>query len=67
MNAELLSPEIEAELESQEIEEKITREIEREIECPHCHDVMELSSDFKDGETPKNYPIKEVDTIIRIK
>jgi hypothetical protein len=26
-----------------------------------------LPSDFKDGEKPKNYPLKEVDSIIRIK
>jgi hypothetical protein len=26
-----------------------------------------VPADFKDGEKPKNYPIKEVDTIIRIK
>jgi hypothetical protein len=47
MSTELLSPEIEAELESQEIEEeKTTQDIEQEIECPRCHDVMALSSDF---------------------
>ena len=26
-----------------------------------------LPADFKDGEKPKSYPVKEVDTIIRIK
>jgi hypothetical protein len=26
-----------------------------------------IPADFRDGEKPKNYPIKEVDTIIRIK
>jgi Zn-finger nucleic acid-binding protein len=47
MNSKLLSPEIEAELESQEIEEeKTTQDIEQEIDCPRCHDVMALSSEF---------------------
>jgi transcription elongation factor Elf1 len=46
MSTELLFPEIEAELESKEIAEKTTQDIEQEIECPRCHDVMALSSEF---------------------
>lgn len=47
MGTELLSPEIEVELEPQDIEEeKATKDIEQEIECPRCYDVMALSSDF---------------------
>jgi hypothetical protein len=46
MSTELVSPEIEVELESQDIEEKATKDIEQEIECPRCYDVMALSSDF---------------------
>jgi hypothetical protein len=47
MSTELLSPEIAVELESQGIkEEKATKDIEQEIECPRCYDVMALSSDF---------------------
>jgi hypothetical protein len=47
MSTELLTPEIEAELDSQDIEEdQTTKEIEQEIDCPRCYDVMALSSDF---------------------
>ena len=47
MSTELVSPEIEVELDSHDIEEeRITKEIEQEIECPRCYDVMALSSDF---------------------
>jgi uncharacterized protein (DUF983 family) len=47
MSAKLLTPEIEVELDSQDIEEEqTTKEIEQEIECPRCYDVMSLSSEF---------------------
>ena len=47
MSTELLSPEIEVELDTQEVkEDKTTKDIEQEIECPRCYDVMALSSDF---------------------
>jgi uncharacterized protein (DUF983 family) len=47
MSTELLSPEIEVELDSQDVEEdKTVKDIEREIECPRCYDVMALSSEF---------------------
>ena len=47
MSTELQSPEVDVELQSQAIEEEqTTKEIEQEIECPRCHDVMALSSDF---------------------
>jgi uncharacterized protein (DUF983 family) len=47
MSAKLLTPEIEVELDSQDIkEEQTTKEIEQEIECPRCYDVMSLSSEF---------------------
>ena len=46
MSIELASPEVE--LDAQEIEEEneTTKNIEQEIECPRCYDVMGLSSDF---------------------
>ena len=45
MSTELLSPEIE--LDTQDIKhDKTTKDIEQEIECPRCYDVMALSSDF---------------------
>jgi late competence protein required for DNA uptake (superfamily II DNA/RNA helicase) len=47
MSIELLSSEVE--LESQEEyrnEVQLIENIEQEIECPRCHDVMTLSSDF---------------------
>jgi hypothetical protein len=45
MSTELLSPEIKSDL--QDIEEnKSTKDLEQEIECPRCYDVMTLSSNF---------------------
>jgi len=47
MSIELLSSEVE--LESQEEyrnEVQLIENIEQEIECPRCHDIMTLSSDF---------------------
>jgi acetyl-CoA carboxylase beta subunit len=47
MSIELFSTE--AELESQEEhrnEGQLMKNTEQEIECPRCHDVMTLSSDF---------------------
>jgi uncharacterized protein (DUF983 family) len=47
MSTKLLPPEIEVELNSQDIEEDQTiKDIEQEIECPRCYDVMALSSEF---------------------
>jgi hypothetical protein len=47
MSTELVSPEVEVELGPQDVEEEqATKEIEQEIECPRCYDVMGLSSDF---------------------
>jgi hypothetical protein len=41
----LLSPELE--VESQEIEEDgIMKNMQQEIECPRCYDIMTFSSDF---------------------
>src|SRR4030095_15751889 len=40
------------------------------VECFQLENLKALGilpADFKDGEKPKNYPIKEVDTITRIK
>jgi hypothetical protein len=45
MSTELLSPELE--LDAQDVKEhNTTKDIEQEIECPRCNDVMALSSDF---------------------
>jgi hypothetical protein len=46
MSTELVSPEVELDVQEVEEEDKTTKDIEREIECPRCHDVMTLSSDF---------------------
>jgi hypothetical protein len=47
MGTELQPPRVELELDSQVLEEEQTsKEIEQEIECPRCHDVMALSSNF---------------------
>jgi hypothetical protein len=45
MSTELLSPEVKSD--SQGIEEdKSTKDLEKEIECPRCYDIMILSSNF---------------------
>ena len=48
MNTELLSPDLEFdEFDLQDSEENETiKNIEQEIECPRCYDIMSLSSDF---------------------
>jgi cytochrome c-type biogenesis protein CcmH/NrfF len=45
MSSELLSPEVKADLQDIE-EDKSTKDLEQEIECPRCYDVMILSSNF---------------------
>jgi hypothetical protein len=47
MSIELLSHEPEVKSDLQDIEEdKSTKDLEQEIECPRCYDVMTLSSNF---------------------
>ena len=46
MSTELVSPEVELDLQEVEEEDMTTKDIEQEIECPRCHDIMTLSSDF---------------------
>jgi hypothetical protein len=45
MSTELLSPEVKSDSQGIE-EEKSTKDLEKEIECPRCYDVMILSSNF---------------------
>ena len=45
MSNELLSPELEFDVQDSEEDEEI-KNIEQEIECPRCYDIMALSSDF---------------------
>ena len=43
------SPEVNGEIqkeEENENESQITKNMDQEIECPHCSDIMTLSSDF---------------------
>jgi hypothetical protein len=45
----LQSPEVDEHLqkeEENENEDQITKNIDQEIECPRCYDIMTLSSDF---------------------
>jgi hypothetical protein len=44
MRTELLSPEIDLDLEDRT--HQIMKNMEQEIECPRCSDIMALSSDF---------------------
>jgi hypothetical protein len=46
MSTELVSPEVELEVQEVEEEDKTIKNIEQEIECPRCYDVMTLSSNF---------------------
>ena len=46
MSIELASPEVELDAQEVKEEDKTIKEIEQEIECPRCFDVMALSSDF---------------------
>jgi hypothetical protein len=47
MSMELLSPDVELESQKEHRNEvQLIENIEQEIECPHCHDIMTLSSDF---------------------
>jgi formylmethanofuran dehydrogenase subunit E len=46
MSTELVSPEVELDVQEVEEEDKTTKDIEQEIECSRCHDIMTLSSDF---------------------
>ena len=47
MSTELLSPEVDLDLQKEEgIDDQIMKNMEQEIECPRCSDIMSLSSDF---------------------
>jgi hypothetical protein len=46
MSTELLSPELEFEPQDSEEEDGLVKNMQQEIECPRCSDVMTLSSDF---------------------
>jgi hypothetical protein len=45
MSIDLLSPEVKSDLQDIE-EDKSTKDLEQEIDCPRCYDVMTLSSNF---------------------
>lgn len=49
MSTELESPKLELDLQDSEEEEEeagLIENMEQEIECPRCYDIMTLSSDF---------------------
>jgi hypothetical protein len=47
MSTELESPKLELDLEDNEEEKDgVMKNMEQEIECPRCYDIMTLSSDF---------------------
>ena len=46
MSTELLSPELEVESQEIEEDEEVLENMQQEIECPRCYDIMTLSSDF---------------------
>jgi hypothetical protein len=61
----LQSPEIDGDLEKEEEEndDKIMKDIEQEIECPRCSDIMTLSSDFD----KLGYICQECDLLLVVK
>ena len=49
MSTKLQSPDVDEDLQKEEEdknEDQITKNIDQEIECPRCSDIMTLSSDF---------------------
>jgi hypothetical protein len=47
MTTELLSPEIDHDLQKEEEnDDQMLKNVEQEIECPRCYDIMTLTSDF---------------------
>jgi hypothetical protein len=46
MSTELLSPELEVEILEIEEDEEVMENMQQEIECPRCSDIMTLCSDF---------------------
>jgi hypothetical protein len=51
MSTKLQSPDINGDLqkeneEENKIEDQLLKNVEQEIECPRCNDIMTLSSDF---------------------
>ena len=46
MSTELVSPKLELELQDIEEEDGVMKNMQQEIECPRCYDIMTLSSDF---------------------
>ena len=46
MSTELESPKLELDLVDSEEENGLIENMEQEIECPRCYDIMTLSSDF---------------------
>ncbi len=47
MSTELLSAEVELNLQQEEEnDDQVLKNVEQEIECPRCYDIMTLSSDF---------------------
>jgi hypothetical protein len=45
MSTELLAPKLD-ELDLQDVEDTVLPNMQQEIECPRCSDIMTLSSDF---------------------
>jgi hypothetical protein len=69
MSNELLSPELEFDVQDSEEDEEINHDddqtlknMEQEIECPRCYDIMTLSSNFGLG-----YICQECDLLLVMK
>ena len=46
MSIELQTPEVDLPLQDEEKSDEILKNVEQEIECPRCYDIMALSSNF---------------------
>lgn len=64
MNTKLQSPEVDDHLQKEEEnEDQIKKNMEQEIECPRCSDIMTLSSDFD----KLGYICQECDLLLMMK
>ena len=63
MSIELQTPEVDLRLQDEEKSDEILKNVEQEIECPRCSDIMTLSSEFD----KLGYSCQECDLLLVMK
>jgi hypothetical protein len=63
MSTEIQNPVVDLHLQDEEKSDKRLKNIEQEIECPRCNDIMTLTSDFD----KLGYVCKECDLLLVMK